>query len=440
MNASRFALLAVSLALVSGGACGRDAIGVPDFSNDGGAAGGMAGAGGSGGRTGAGGGAGGVSGAPGQGGAGGVRDAGVADLRVDLPNPLPDFADLVIVPAENVAVPVGQTQPFTAYLRLSGVSREVTVETMWAVSDDRIATITSGPDGGRLTGKAPGTVEVVARFMDRQAAAKVQILPARVIRLALSPASLTLAVGERREVRATAFFSDGSTRDATELAVWATLNAGVATVGTAAGERGVVSAVSAGQTSATASYAGAQGIATVTVSGGNMVRLTVSPSTGSAQVNQTATFQARTDSGRIVTAEAQWASSNPMLARPVGGGRFQCAGNGTVTVTATYMNAMGSATLRCGDIRREARAIRISPGTGSEFVRNQPTRLSLFALYDNQPDMPITSGVRWEVSDEMVATIGATNGVLTVRGTTPFKVTATWNGLTDTVEYKVFGQ
>ncbi|HNS91093.1 MAG TPA: Ig-like domain-containing protein [Deltaproteobacteria bacterium] len=81
----------------------------------------------------------------------------------------------------------------------------------------------------------------------------------------LVPDSVSLACEQSLRLQAMGYFSDGSSRDITEDALWDSLNESVATVSNTAGDQGMVVGVSPGQTTIRASCEGVSGQAILTV-------------------------------------------------------------------------------------------------------------------------------------------------------------------------------
>lgn len=97
---------------------------------------------------------------------------------------------------------------------------------------------------------AGGTVQSTTQFV-------VAVLTS----VTVTPSTASLEVGETKQFQATANFSDGTTRDVTALAAWASSNTSVATVAT----NGLAEAKALGTTTISASYGGMGGDATLEV-------------------------------------------------------------------------------------------------------------------------------------------------------------------------------
>ncbi|WP_165847819.1 S-layer homology domain-containing protein [Ammonifex thiophilus] len=173
---------------------------------------------------------------------------GTATLTV-LP---PDAVALRVEPAE-LALKVGDTVQLKATASFSdGTEREVTSEAAWSVSDGRVASVS----GGKVRALSPGQAEVSASWQGLRAVALLKVAgeggtSRRVVRLEVRPPELALAVGETGELRAVAFFSDGTETDVTGEAAWSVSDGRVVEV--AAGK---VKALSPGRAEVSASWQG----------------------------------------------------------------------------------------------------------------------------------------------------------------------------------------
>jgi hypothetical protein len=151
-----------------------------------------------------------------------------------------------------------------------------------------------------------------------------------------------LSVGQNSQLAAIAHFSDGSSQNVTSAATWSSATPSVATV-----LGGLVHGVAPGAAPITASYGGQNATATVNVSGStgpvvNSLSVTgTSPMTVGQQAQYTATANMSDGSSPNVTAQSQWASSNPAVATVDANGVVTAVAPGTTTITASYQGQTG---------------------------------------------------------------------------------------------------
>lgn len=116
--------------------------------------------------------------------------------------------DRVEISPSSVTLEIGQNRQFTATARASDGSRLEGRAVAWSSSNTKVVTI--GNDGiARAVGE--GSANVEARIEGKKASAAVTVRPPAVDRIEISPQSLTLRIGERRQLKATLKAADGST-------------------------------------------------------------------------------------------------------------------------------------------------------------------------------------------------------------------------------------
>lgn len=174
---------------------------------------------------------------------------------------------VVLTPAQR-SIAVGQQATFTARAT-DGAERPVIVRFSWSSSDPTIASIDTA---GVLTALRPGAVTVTATSEGRTGSAAVTVTPQVVTSVAIDPATLSLAETETRTVQVIARDADGrvvSDRAATFIS----RDPAVATVTPA----GVVTAVSAGSTTLTATVDGVRAQAAIAVSPARVASVSITP-------------------------------------------------------------------------------------------------------------------------------------------------------------------
>ncbi|PJG60475.1 Ig-like domain-containing protein, partial [Aeromonas cavernicola] len=196
-------------------------------------------------------------------------------------------------------IPVGFSQHFIAIATLSdGTTKDVTNDTSltWTSSDDTIAPIVSNQTSGNgmVTGVSAGSVTITAsgeangqRF---SATAQVTITNAVVTELQITPQDSSLAIGLSEQLKAEAILSDGQVLNVTaNTAVsWSSSNPAVATINSSGTDKGIVTGVSAGSVTITASgEANGQrfsATAQVTITSAVMTELQITPKDSSLAI------------------------------------------------------------------------------------------------------------------------------------------------------------
>jgi uncharacterized protein YjdB len=230
-----------------------------------------------------------------------------------------------------------------------------------------------------------------------------------VARVTVSPPSATISVGGSQQFSAILQTTNGNVVSGT--VTWSSSNPAVATVsGT-----GLATGVTVGSATITAmSENGITGSALLTVAPPNVETVTVDP--GSATINHGATVQfdavLKSLAGDVLTDRVvTWSSSNTAVATVNGSGLATGVGAGTAFITATSEGKTGYATLTVG--APFVSTVTVSPATANIGV-NGGTQQFTATLRDALGN-PFPAGtVTWSSSNEAVASVNPTNGLVTL--------------------------
>ncbi len=170
----------------------------------------------------------------------------------------------ITVSPANVSLPLGLGQAFVATgLYSNGTVLDITSNVTWSNGDPAVATTSNvaGQAGYTYT-IATGVTTVVATLGAISGAANLTVTAPAVMSVTVSPSSSTLLIGLTRQFTATAHYTNGTTADVTNAAVWASSGLGSINIG------GLFTAgLSLGPTTVTATYSGKSGTATITLLG-----------------------------------------------------------------------------------------------------------------------------------------------------------------------------
>ena len=254
---------------------------------------------------------------------------------------------VVAVPVGSVAVsPASVTLVPTQVASLSAVVRDandvvVTDRTIvWTSSNTAVATVSPN---GSVTAVAPGTATVTATSEGRSGSASISVVPVPVASVMVNPPTSTVVTGQTAVLTATVRDTTG-TIVTDRTVTWRSSDETIATVSSA----GVVTGVSAGAATITATSEGKSGSAVVTVLPVPVASVTLEPTSLRLEPGQTATLKATTKSadgtvltGRVVT----FASDNVDVARVSSDGVVTGIAPGTATITATSEGQSATATV-----------------------------------------------------------------------------------------------
>lgn len=259
------------------------------------------------------------------------------------------LSSLQVTPA-NPSVPKGRTQQFTATGSFSDASTlDVTTQVTWESSKTDVATISNAPDSrGLAQTAAVGDTTITAKHGTKSGSTNLKVTNAVLTGLSVTPKADKVCPGQTQQFTATGSFSDGSSENVTDSVTWSSSSTGVATISNASGSKGVASSVSTGTTTitatdATSSISDSTGL---TVTGGTIVGITISPANASLPVgiflDYSATGQFSDCPQRDVTKDVSWKSldSTVTISNAAGSqGRASAQATGPATIVASLLDA-----------------------------------------------------------------------------------------------------
>lgn len=263
--------------------------------------------------------------------------------------------------------------------------------------------------------------------------------PAVLRLIAVTPASPSLAQGAAQQLTATAKYSDGTTRDVTASATWAsldpvvTVSAGLARAATYGGGRAVVTATVGDQV----------GFTEVAVTGASLWRVRVLPEGAQVPAGFARALVAVGDyvdgTQRDLTSVAGWDAANTATVT-VAAGRVTGVGAGETTVTARV--GAVAATTPVMVTAATLQTLVLAPDNGPIFAPGRTEAFSAFGTFDDGTMYDVTETASWVSSDTSVATVSdslGTRGQVTGLDVGPATVTATVGAVTASQDLQVAG-
>jgi uncharacterized protein YjdB len=261
--------------------------------------------------------------------------------------------------------------------------------------------------------------------------------------IAVTPAAPSVPKGTTTQLTATATYSDGSTADVTSSATWSSDNPAVATVSNAAGSQGLVTGVSEGSATVTATVGTRSGTSAVTVTAPALSSIAVTPASTSVVAGSTtqltATGTYSDGSTADVTESATWSSDTTAVATvsdTAGSkGLVQGVSTGSAQITAAVGTISGSSSVSVTPA--QVASVSVTPSSAS--IRKRATvQLTATATYTDGTTADVTSSVTWTSSRPRIATVSSTGLVTGVRAGT-VTITASYGGHTGTSTVTVLG-
>ena len=326
-------------------------------------------------------------------------------------------ASVTVTPA-TASVQVGQTMQLTATPKdangnsLSG--RAIT----WSSGSTAVATVSAS---GVVSGVAAGSATITATSEGQSGGATITVSTVPVASVTVNPATTSVQVGQTVQFAATPKDASGNPLSGRSVS-WASSNTAVATVSAS----GLVTGVTTGAATITATSEGKSGTAAITVSTVLVASVTVSPASASVQVGQTVQLTATPKdangnllAGRTVT----WASSNTAVATVSASGLVTGGAAGSATITATSEGQSGSATITVSTV--PVASVTVNPATASVQV-GQTVQLTATPQDANGNSLPGRT-ITWSSGSTAVATVSA-SGLVTAVAAGAATITATSEG------------
>ncbi len=257
-----------------------------------------------------------------------------------------NLVSIAVTPA-NSSIAAGKTQQFTATGTYSdGTTKNLTSTASWTSTSPGVATINTA---GLATAAAVGTTTINAASGTVNGSTTLTVSAPTLVSIAVTPANPSFALGTTQALKATGTFTDGSTQDLTNSAVWNTANHAVATVSS----QGVASSVGVGTTTLTATSGSIVGTTNLTVTTAALVSIAVTPARPSIPLGTTQQFTATgtfTDgTTQNLTSTVTWSSDSLSVATISNAATTQglatSVAPGTANITATSGSVIGTTVL-----------------------------------------------------------------------------------------------
>ena len=342
------------------------------------------------------------------------------------------------VSASTNSVSAGLTVQLSATGTYSdGSTANLTSEVSWATSDNTIASVGTG---GLVTTVKAGPAKITATMASVSGNITLTVGQAVLTSISVSGSS-SPTTGTSEQLTAQGTYSDRSTQPLTSLVTWQSSDSAVATVNGS----GVLTAVTAGSTTVTASLGSVNGTMAVLVaaSGGNggsggsgttgtggsgsggsgsgsggsgggggsptVTAILVNPNSFSVASGQTMQLAADAvySDGTLqdVTTQATWSSSAPNFLTVGSNGLAVGVSTGSSMITATLGSVSGSCTGTVTSIL--LKSIIVTPSSGSLAI-GQTQTYAANGIFSDGSTTDMTNSVTWSSSAMNVATVDAT--------------------------------
>lgn len=329
-------------------------------------------------------------------------------------------ATVRLTPAGDQRLLVGETRQMTAETldaqggALSG--RPVT----WSSNSVAVASVSAT---GLITAVSPGGAVITASSEGKTAVVAITVSSVPVASVAVTPASDEVVISQTLQLTATAKDAQGGTLTGRSIA-WSTSDASRATVSST----GLVTGVTPGAVTITASTEGKSGTSLITVNPKPVGAVILSPTQVSVEAGGTRqlTAQVTDDQGNVLTGRPiTFSTNNAAVATVSAAGVVTGVAIGSATITGTSEGKSGTADVTVTPV--PVATVEINPSSFDMTV-GQSGQLSAVAK-DARGTVLTGRAVAWSSGAPSVVTISST-GVVTAVGAGSAIVFATIEGRT----------
>jgi parallel beta-helix repeat protein len=336
----------------------------------------------------------------------------------------------VAVTPPSATVRVGQVVHLTATAYDAGANPLSGRTASWVTADATVATVATD---GSVTGVAVGSTSVTVTVEGQSATVPITVSTVPVASVTVGGGTLSAPVGTILQLTATAKDASGNVLPGRGF-TWSTANSGVASVSPS----GVVTGVSAGSASISATSEGVRGSVTVTVTPPPVASVVVTPGSVTLPLNATAQLTAtpydatgHALTGRTVT----WTSSADALARISATGLVTAVATGGAKITATIEGQSGQASVTVAPA--SVGSVTINPTTAS--VQQGKTQQLTATVLDSRGQVLTGRSITWLTSNPNMATVSSSGMVSGVAPGT-VNVSATSGGVSGSASITVTPQ
>ncbi len=366
--------------------------------------------------------------------------AGVTATARANADPVSDTTALTVTDAEvvSIVIPEGpvdgavgtQAQRTLEATYSDGRTETVTTQGKWTTADPQVAeVVTTGSEAGLVSLLTEGTTKLSASFEGQTTSVNVQVTGAALVDVVVTPAVQDIPLGNSFTYTATAIYSDNSSEDVSQQAVWTVQDSQIASVAPG----GTVTGKTTGTTAVFADFNGEQGSASAVITAAVAVSVAIDPAEVTAPVGTVGrlTLYATYSDGIVldVTAQASWQSSDPTTVFIETSGPNAGSGEllqpGTADVGAQFGDLTDSIVVTVTEATLEQ--LIVLPDDAAVPLGLE-VNYSATGIFSDGSSEDLTSEVSWSSSNQNVATI-ATGGVASTLAVGTTEITAAYAGL-----------
>lgn len=326
----------------------------------------------------------------------------------------------------------GTTVQFTAAGTFTdGSTRNISNDATWTSSDNSAVSIDSnGLARGLALGQATVSVSYMGQTITSQA---VQVTPATIVSVAVTPQTADIARGTTQQFTAIATYSDGTTQDISSLVTWSTSDASVVSIDS----NGLAHGVGLGNVVLSLTY-NTQTASTGAITGSSAVVNSVSLNPSSASLTAgmtqqlTATAVYSDGTSQNVSASANWNTSNSAVATIDAQGMLTAVAAGDATIDVAFAGRQSSMQLHVDAASSTPSQptlvdVALDP-SDPQVTRGATVQVRMLAVFSNRTYRDVSADTTWQSSATSVATVD-THGLVTGVNAGNAQIWATYGGM-----------
>ncbi len=333
--------------------------------------------------------------------------------------------DSIQLTPTTASIAKGTTQQYAVNaIYTDGTIQPLSAGLTWSSSTPAAAGVNAS---GLATGIGAGQTTITATYGSVSGTALLAVTPATVTSIVVTPALPVVGKNGNVQFTATGVFSDSSTQDLTALATWSSSTATVALIDNS----GLASALTTGTSTITASYQGASGSATLTVTTATLVSIAITPINPVApphakiQLTAIGTFS---DGSTAQLSGVSWHTASARYAMVSGSGvvRTKKATKNGVAVYAKLNGITGQTSLTITSM--SVASLSLTPPNPTIAVGTVQAFSLIGTFSDGVTKVDLSKSAQWGTSNYMDAVINR-SGIATGRATGSVTISGSYGSL-----------
>ncbi|EPW6410894.1 beta strand repeat-containing protein [Vibrio vulnificus] len=267
----------------------------------------------------------------------------------------------------------------------------------WQSKDETIAKVIH-TSHGTLEARKAGETEIRASYAGFSDTLEVKVIDATMTSLEVTPSNHSLNIGSTAQYKAFAYYNNGTELDITDQVFWSS-NTSSATVESSSG---LVSAISVGKATITATKGSISNSASLTITNKSVQAIQISASATSlpeGQNTQLSLVVTYTDGTQETnrTQDVLWVSSEP-LSGVIKAGKFYALTKGTTNLMASF-RGVNSNKLSMSVTDATLSQVQLTPAS-STVAAGEAQYYTLIGMYTNGQSLDLTDQATWTVTKQ----------------------------------------